>query len=213
MDENVVLNIRSTVKKMLITAAIFAICAGIGTLITSGLITKSEFKSTEGATACAIFFVAFLDIVRISGFGMFVASLVLGIVELWGKAPKKMYSYVILAGSIFGFIGALILSYSNLITSIMNATAGAYYNSNQAINNAMTSTIVAGCVFMFVSAVAVIGTIMARDYAGAYNNGMYGAAAMTYGNNAPAAGAWICSRCGAVNDAYSMNCRNCGNSK
>lgn len=213
MDENVILNIRSIGKKMLITAAVFAIVAGIGTLITAN-ITMNSSDSNDGMIAASMFFIVFLDIVRVSGFGMFVTAFLIALVETFGKALKKTYSYVILGGAIFGFIGTFILSYTNIVTTVMNAQMSIYnsgYGSSaeQVLNNAMTSTVVVGCVFMFVSAVAVIGSIIARDYAGAYNDSVYGMAS-PYNNNAAAGSTWICGQCGTVNDGYSMFCKNCG---
>lgn len=212
MDSHVVNTLREWSKKMMIALAVFMLIGAIGLIVTENIM-MDDIKG-DGATVCTIFAVTFWDIVRLCGFSLFVTALLTVFFELFGKAPKRNYSFVLLGTSVFGFIGSFMLSISSLLDSaksLLMSMTYSYYNSSMDAANSVLAIINTACVFAMVSAVAVFVTYGVMASANRY---MYTYAnANQYSGGAPyeaPRAVWYCGGCGTQNDEAAFSCKNCG---
>lgn len=186
------------------------------------LLVAGDIDSVEGNTVCSILCMTFWDLARLGGFGIFVGGLISVAIELFCRDRNKAYSFVLLGGSIFGFIGSIMLSLQSIVKSVTETAQrydysydyGSSYSQGEAMISSLTSNVTTACVFIIVS--AVVAFVAAGIAASAGKNAnMYGYIQMpnAAGMNAGTDGAWYCPNCGAPNSGSSVICRNCGNYK
>lgn len=216
MNEKVMRNIRRASNGSVIAAAVCALTGAIGAMITMGILTSGDIKSFEGGMVCTAILITCWDLVRLGGFGIFVGGLLSVAFEIFGGDRNKAYSFVLLGGSIFGFIGSIMLSVESMYKSVMGSALGfsSHYASEAGLISSLTSSINTACVFAIVSAVVAFVAIGIAASAGK-NANMYGYAQMpnAVGVNSWADGVWCCPNCGAQNSSSSVMCQNCGKYK
>ncbi len=222
MDSNVMRNIRRASNGSVAAAAICALTGAIGVIITMNFLKSGEFDPDE-IKICSILFITFWDLVRLGGFGIFVGGLLSVAFEIFGGDRNKVYSFVLLSGSIFGFIGSIMLSVESILKSVMGSALGlsqSYgygygYGSNsryqlaENLMGSLTSTVTTACVFAIVSAVVAFVAIGIATSAGNNANMYYAQMPGAAGVNSGADGVWYCPHCGAQNSNSTQACKNC----
>lgn len=214
MDKNVMRNLRLATRNSVVAAAVCALLSAIGALITANILIGGDFESSEGANVCSVFLIAFWDITRLGGFGMFVGGVLSVAFEIFGRDRNKVYSFVMLGGSIFGFIGSIILSIQSILKSTIMPMTTYSYPSEADIAGSFISTVNTACVFIIVSAVVVFVAV-GISKASEVNANMYYSAQMpdAIGGNAEKSDVWYCKNCNTQNSNSSAVCRNCGKYK
>lgn len=228
MDSNVMRNIRRASNGSVVAAAVCALVGAIGLII--GLIImmnvlKSGDLDSDKSALCSIFLSAFWDLVRLGGFGIFVGGLLSVGFEIFGGDRNKAYSFVLLGGSVFGFIGSIMLSVESILKSVMGSALGlsqsygygygssSHYSSEMGLVNSLTSTITTACVFAIVSAVVAFIAVGVCASMGNNANMYYAQMPGAGGVNTGANGVWYCQSCGTQNSGSYVICKNCGKYK
>lgn len=155
MDETIVKSFRKKISVSVVVSAIAAMIGAIGIFVIQGIFSISERVYLDNTMAITVIAVVCWDLVRLGAFGMFVCGLIFVIVELFGKARGKLYAFVLLGGSIFGFIGSLMLSMQSLIKSAMTLSmqVGVYSYGSSSSYTPSLSFIDIPCVFALISSV------------------------------------------------------------
>lgn len=226
MNENVMKKIRHASNGSVVAAAVCALVGAIGIMVTMSLLTDGTVDSSEGGIACAVILLTCWDLVRLGGFGIFVGGLLSVAFEIFGGDRNKVYAFVLLGGSIFGFIGSIMLSIESILKSVMGSAFGfdlsygygygssSRYPSESYMMSSLTSTVTTACVFAIVSAVVAFIAVGIAASVGKSAN-MYGYAQMpdAVGVNTGMDGVWYCPNCGTQNSGSSVICKNCGKNK
>lgn len=156
MNETIVKKLRSGITGSTVLSAICALLGAIAIFVVNGILENERYMSSDEALAASIVLQVAWDILRMGGFGMFVCSLISVIFELFGKASGKLYSFVMLAGSIFGLISGFMLSITSALTTFL-------YGLDDLDMMGMGNYTVA-CVFGIVSAVIIFVGLGMRSY-------------------------------------------------
>lgn len=152
MDETIVKKLRGGMTGSVVASAIFAILGAIGIFVLQG-IAKSGALTSDDTNWLTIAALAAWDFVRLGGFGMFACGLIFTIFELFGGAHGKAYAFVMLGGSVFGFIGVFMLSLKTLFNKAMSLALSISLGASG--SSSSLSFINVPCVFVIVSAVIV----------------------------------------------------------
>ena len=163
----IVKKLRSGMTGAVVLSAICALIGAIGMFVVNGIMNDPLSSSDTSVDVAAIAALVAWDLLRMGGFGMFVCALISVIFELFGKASGKMYSFVMLAGSIFGLISGFMLSLSSVFkiamgSSLMNSSS--YYGSSSSTSASGSGTFITACVFGIVAAVIVFVSLGIRSY-------------------------------------------------
>lgn len=152
MNETIVKKLRSGMTGMIVLAAICALLGAIAIFVTNGISESDNYLSDGEEVALTVVQMVAWDVLRMGGFGMFACSFISVVVELFGKASGKMYSFVMLVGSVFGLISGFILS----ATSVAKAAEKYDFDSQ--------GFFILPCVFAILSAVFVFVGLGIRSY-------------------------------------------------
>ncbi|MDE6733115.1 MAG: hypothetical protein K2J77_09610 [Oscillospiraceae bacterium] len=142
MNETIVKKLRGGITGALVLSAIVALLGAIAIFVTMGMASDEQYVLIE-------ILVSAWDLLRMGGFGMFTCSLISVIFELFGKAPGKLYAFVMLGGSVFGLISGFMLSISSMLKTAMQTYSSFLGDSNG------SEIFIPASVFGIVSAVIV----------------------------------------------------------
>ena len=153
MDKKLLNKLQSKLTGLVVTAAILALLSAIGFLVTTNISINGDFDST-GRVVVSVLCITVWDIVRLSGFSMFVCALIFAITEIIAKIRGKVYSFVMLSGCVFGLISAFMLSFMSMLKSIY-LSAYSYGSSSNYSEMSVPGIIITACVFTMVSSITV----------------------------------------------------------
>lgn len=154
MNETIVKRLRSGMTGMTVLSAIVALLGAIAIFVVTGILENESYLSSDEAMAASIVLMVAWDLLRMGGFGMFVCALISVIFELFGKASSKMYSYIMLFGSVFGLISGFILSFESILKKTQD------YD----LDDIGQDFFILPCIFGIVSAVIVFVGLGMRNY-------------------------------------------------
>ena len=159
MNETIVKKLRSGMTGAAVLSAVCALLGAVAMFVANGMINDPLTSRDDMmmGVAALIALVAW-DVVRMGGFGMFVCAVISVIVELFGKASGKLYSFVMLTGSVFGLIGSLMLSLSSVLkmSSSLSEVSGTGASGS--------GMMITACVFEIVAAVLVFVSLGVRSH-------------------------------------------------
>lgn len=169
MSDAIIKKLRAGITGSVVLSAILALISAIAIFVVSGIMSDPYAASGDQTVPTIIVLVAW-DLLRMGGFGMFICAFISVIFELFGKVPNgKLYSFVMLGGSVFGLISGFMLSIMSMLkasmggvlTNIGSTLDGSYGSSSTGAVGGGSMTL--ACVFGIISAVIVFVALGIRS--------------------------------------------------